>query len=317
MRKQVDGQLTLFQEDSPVSRSLKPGSEEARMMTVTSGQKCLELYANSSPLGCLVRTCLESSIWHSTRCFLTWKTRDTPAKHSLFQLAVSMPRTDETESLFWPTPSTGAALCGGTGNFKTLKKMAEKGMITEEERRQLSQGNGGKTNPGLLEWLMGYEQEFTKLIPTPCASMYRGGMKARYWTPSSQISHVERERERGTDVPPQSERTAGMHSAWSDWPDEPGVDRVVDGIPNRVDRIRCLGNAVVPQQFYPFFEAIATIERNRDGQSKQMLYGQSAVCGAADAEQEQLHVADTADQEGDGGTEWQRQRSRNIRQSTS
>ena len=77
----------------------------------------------------------------------------------------------------------------------------------------------------------------------------------------------ERERE-AADVPPQSERTAGMHSAWSDWPSEPGVDRVVDGIPNRVDRIRCLGNAVVPQQFYPFFEAIATIERNRDGQSE-------------------------------------------------
>ena len=31
------------------------------------------------------------------------------------------------------------------------------------------------------------------------------------------------------------------------WEDEPGLDRVVDGIPNRVDRYRCLGNAVVPQ----------------------------------------------------------------------
>jgi len=34
---------------------------------------------------------------------------------------------------------------------------------------------------------------------------------------------------------------------WEPWPIEPGVGRVVDGIPNRVDRIRGLGNAVVPQ----------------------------------------------------------------------
>ena len=189
-------QLTLFPEDSPASPSARPGSAEARTMTVTSGLKCSESYANSGPLGCSVRMCLESSIWHSTRCFLTWKRKVTKSKHSLFQLAVSMPRTEETELLFWPTPSTGAGLCGGTGNFKTLQKMAEKGLITEEERRQLSQGNGGKTNPGLLEWLMGYEQEFTKMIPTPTATDYRGGCLSRYWRPQRKR---ERDGRRGYD----------------------------------------------------------------------------------------------------------------------
>ena len=33
----------------------------------------------------------------------------------------------------------------------------------------------------------------------------------------------------------------------ADWTAEPRLDRVVDGGPNRVDRIRLLGNGVVPQ----------------------------------------------------------------------
>lgn len=45
------------------------------------------------------------------------------------------------------------------------------------------------------------------------------------------------------------------------WKAEPGVGRVVARISNRVDRLRCLGNAVVPYQALPIFEAIAKIEK--------------------------------------------------------
>ncbi len=60
------------------------------------------------------------------------------------------------------------------------------------------------------------------------------------------------------------EKLFGSHPAWEDWPHEPPIPRVDDGVPNRVDRIRCLGNAVVPQQFYPFFAAMAAIETGID-----------------------------------------------------
>ena len=40
------------------------------------------------------------------------------------------------------------------------------------------------------------------------------------------------------------------------WPAEPDVGRVAHGVPNRVDRIKGLGNAVCPPQFYPIFRAI-------------------------------------------------------------
>ena len=69
---------------------------------------------------------------------------------------------------------------------------------------------------------------------------------------------------RGGVLQTSSPRTSGTHSAWENWPDEPGVDRVADGIPHRMDRIRALGNAVVPQQFYPFFKAMHDIEIKED-----------------------------------------------------
>ena len=34
---------------------------------------------------------------------------------------------------------------------------------------------------------------------------------------------------------------------WRTWPAEPGVGRVAHGVPGRVDRLKGLGNAVVPQ----------------------------------------------------------------------
>lgn len=202
-------QLTLFQEDFHASHSPSPGSAEARTMTVTSGRKCSELYANCSPLGSLVKTLLESSIWHSTRYLLTWRASATPAKRLLFRLVASTPRTSETdvqswatpttmdhlpqrsgESLIrlatttlkgckrpsnlreqvvqetclrWPTPTTGAGLCGGTGNYGQLMLLKKRGIITEEERQSMSQGNGGQLNPDWVELLMGFPAGWTKL----------------------------------------------------------------------------------------------------------------------------------------------------------
>lgn len=45
--------------------------------------------------------------------------------------------------------------------------------------------------------------------------------------------------------PIQEEQPAVERSSW--WLSEPNVGRVAYGIPSRVDRLRCLGNAVVPQ----------------------------------------------------------------------
>jgi hypothetical protein len=43
-----------------------------------------------------------------------------------------------------------------------MAKLKELGHLTEEERRNLTQGNGGKSNPALMEWLMGYPIGWTE-----------------------------------------------------------------------------------------------------------------------------------------------------------
>lgn len=45
------------------------------------------------------------------------------------------------------------------------------------------------------------------------------------------------------------------------WMPEPDIPRITNKKEHRKDRLQCLGNAVVPQQFYPVFQAIADIER--------------------------------------------------------
>lgn len=53
---------------------------------------------------------------------------------------------------------------------------------------------------------------------------------------------------------------APRHASGEWWEVEPDVGRVADGVSARVDRLRGLGNAVVPYQALPIFEAIAEYE---------------------------------------------------------
>ena len=54
-------------------------------------------------------------------------------------------------------------------------------------------------------------------------------------------------------------RERGRDGNFQWWSTEPDVGRVAHGIPARVDRLKCLGNAVVPQQAYPIFRALKEI----------------------------------------------------------
>ena len=57
----------------------------------------------------------------------------------------------------------------------------------------------------------------------------------------------------------------GYQRSWwetgGEWPAEPSVGRVADGVPNRVDRIKSLGNAVVPQLIQAIGELVLAADK--------------------------------------------------------
>lgn len=63
----------------------------------------------------------------------------------------------------YPTPVASGKLSGGTGAHERLKELKTAGQISEEERRSVSAGNGGKLNPTWVEWLMGFPLGWTSL----------------------------------------------------------------------------------------------------------------------------------------------------------
>ena len=136
---------------------------------------------------------------------------------------------------------------------------------------------GGKTIPQDAKWY-GLTQAVTgkkkmqvpletavkRLFPTPTASLQGGtnqtlcgrevgmglgfgGNRQYVRNPPKAMadpdgSRCEKQRRTLTVFP---EQFASKHFSW--WEAKPGICRVYDGIPNRVDRLKSLGNAVVPQ----------------------------------------------------------------------
>ena len=64
----------------------------------------------------------------------------------------------------FPTPRT-KGMCGGSGAFQKMKALETQGIISSEERRQMTAGSGGQLNPTWVEWPMGWPLEWTALKP--------------------------------------------------------------------------------------------------------------------------------------------------------
>ena len=92
----------------PASLSPPQENRKALRMNATYGRRCAGLLQNLSPVSCLGKMLLASSIWASTKRSLTWQKRDTLFSHSYFRLAASAHGMSASEllssRLMFPTP---------------------------------------------------------------------------------------------------------------------------------------------------------------------------------------------------------------------
>lgn len=229
MSGQAYEQLTLFPADSPASPSPWLESKRAKGMIDTSGRRCSELSPSCARVALSVRTYLESSRLPPGRRSRIWSVQAITSSCSILKLRLSELGTDgpgysSSESQMWPTPTTVGCTIASEKRINLIADGKTTFASNQGER-------GGLSN--LREHVLARTKG---LWTTPCAADAQGSHGGN--------NHTQ-------------ELADGRC-----WTAEPDVGRVAHGIPNRVDRLKCLGNAVVPQQAYPIFRALAE-ELNR------------------------------------------------------
>ena len=137
MRKQDLKQSPSFPAASPASPS--PPRENGRVlrMNATCGRRCAELLPNCGPVGCLGKMLLASSIWGSTKRFLTWQKRDTLFSHSYFRLAASAHGMSASEllssRLMFPTPlASDKSTCRDAANLDVF--LSDNGIFRKKNK---------------------------------------------------------------------------------------------------------------------------------------------------------------------------------------
>ena len=256
----------------PVSRGVSRVEKKERKTTDTSGRTCLKLLNRKNPLMQLSKTLVASSTWHSTLSVLTWKPKATPHNRLLFQLAVSKHPIVETESgsseRMWATPQ---AMDGMRGD----QKPRERSQLSEKAKA------GGCVN---------LREQVHQMWPTPRVSDTEGGVvknvelkdgnfsrtnkKGVRWGVKLKdaVSHVDN----GSLNPDWVEWLMGYGQGYTDpdnkdkftldshqgFPNEPDTARVTTENQYRKDRLKALGNSIVPQIAYHIGNAILEQEKN-------------------------------------------------------
>ena len=270
MSEQDYTQLTLFPEDSPVSHSVWLESKKVKGTIVTSGRRCSELSESCARIASSVRTYLESSRLPPGRWSRIWSTLAITSSCSIMKLRLLELGTDEAGFSLWATPNTMDSM--DRRSYEAMKRQATNG---GRKNRRRPCNLREQVNPLMCQAYIDASTEAkAKLFPTPRANEYKGHAAISTAVEAERTGQVQPDTGNSTGEvihhamcsrqPGQHRREQSQELADGRcWAAEPGVGRVVNGLPNRVDRLKCLDNAVVPQQAYPIFKALKE-ELNRD-----------------------------------------------------
>ena len=129
--------VTIISGGFPCQPSPPRESGRALRMNATCGRKCAELLPSCGPVGCLGKMLLASSIWGSTKRFLTWQKRDTLFSHSYFRLAASARGMSASEllssRLMFPTPlASDKSTCRDAANLDVF--LSDNGIFRKRNR---------------------------------------------------------------------------------------------------------------------------------------------------------------------------------------
>lgn len=226
--------LTSSAEGSHASRSATPANGKAQPTLDGCGPNSRGLFGRLGPDGFWQKTsqgCFQLMLDGSLEAFCeTWPRAGTMRNGTAYRLRPLVPRTSVTGCSFWPTPRVG----GIDGNSRKAAK--ERGRWSTPKPSDGERGGRGD------------------LIA------HAKGRPNKHYPTMTGLAHVQ-----GQRAAAGSHRTtfagSGHRKPEGEWATEPHVGRVVDGVPFGMDRLRGLGNAVVPQVAEWIGRRIMEIER--------------------------------------------------------